>query len=73
MASFLAGKKADAEIGPTDTYQLFSAGGQTIGGMFTKLPEEPVPFWLYYFNIGDIDAAAERVKTGWRPDLQGPT
>ncbi len=31
-------RKADAEIGPTDIYQLFSAGEQTIGGMFTKLP-----------------------------------
>ena len=29
-------QKADADIGPMGTYQLFSAGGQTIGGMFTK-------------------------------------
>src|SRR5437899_34268 len=29
-------QNADAETDPTDTYQLFSAGGQTIGGMFTK-------------------------------------
>ncbi len=29
-------QKADAEIGPTDKYQLFSAGGQTIGGMLYK-------------------------------------
>jgi len=65
-------QKADAETGPTDTYQLFSAGGQTIGGMFTKLPEERVPFWLYYFNIGDIDAAAERVKTGGGQIFEGP-
>jgi uncharacterized protein len=56
-------QKADADIGPTDTYQLFSAGGLTIGGMFNKRPIEPVPFWLYYFNIDDLDAAAERVKT----------
>jgi predicted enzyme related to lactoylglutathione lyase len=57
-------QKADSEVGPTDTYQLFSASGQTIGGMFTKRPVEQVPYRLYYFNIGDIDAAAERVKTG---------
>ena len=50
------------------TYQLFSAGGQTIGGMFTKPATLPLPFWLYYFNIGDIDAAAERVEGRWRPD-----
>ena len=55
-------QKADAQIGPTETYQMFSAGGQTIGGMFTKHPSDPVPFWLFYFNVGDIDAACERVK-----------
>jgi uncharacterized protein len=59
-------QKADADIGPTDsyptdTYQLFSAGGQTIGGMLTKQAVEPVPFWLYYFNIGDLDAAGGKI------------
>jgi predicted enzyme related to lactoylglutathione lyase len=65
-------QKADDETGPTDTYLWFSAGGQTIGGIFTKFPTEPVPFWLYYFNIGDIDAAAERVKTGGGRIFDGP-
>jgi uncharacterized protein len=55
-------QKTDAEIGPTSTYQAFSAGGQTIGGIVSKLPIEPMPFWLYYFNIDDIDAAVDRVK-----------
>jgi hypothetical protein len=32
----------------------------------------PVPFWLYYFSIGDIDAAAERVKAGGGQILEGP-
>jgi uncharacterized protein len=61
-----------ADVGPSDTYRLFSAGGQTIGGMFTKGPIEPVPFWLFYFNIGDIDAAAERVKSGGGQIMAGP-
>lgn len=63
---------AALEIGLIDSYQLFSAGGQTIGGIFTKLPRAPVPFWLYYFNIGDIDVAAERVKSGGGRVVQGP-
>ncbi|MGA2125269.1 MAG: VOC family protein [Xanthobacteraceae bacterium] len=63
-ATLFGWQKADADIGPLGTYQLFSAGGQTIGGMFTKPPIVPMPFWLYYFNIGDIDAAVERVKAG---------
>ena len=54
------------------TYQLFSAGGQTIGGMFTKRPTDPVPFWLFYFNVDDIDAAAERVKAAGGRVFEGP-
>ncbi len=46
-----------------ETYQSFSVGGQTIGGIFTKPPTVPVAFWLYYFSVGDIDAPARRVKT----------
>jgi predicted enzyme related to lactoylglutathione lyase len=65
-------QKAATEIGPTETYQFFSSGGQTIGGMFTKRPQDPLPFWLYYFNVGDIDAAAERVKTGGGEVFTGP-
>jgi predicted enzyme related to lactoylglutathione lyase len=65
-------QKADADTGAMGTYQLFSAGGQTIGGMFTKPPAVPVPFWLYYFNIGDIDAAVKRVKAGSGQILDGP-
>ena len=68
----LGWQKADADVGPTGTYQLFSAGGQTIGGMFTKPPMVPVPFWLYYFNIGDVDAAAKRVTAAGGRILDGP-
>jgi predicted enzyme related to lactoylglutathione lyase len=65
-------QRADAGIGPTDTYQLFSAGGQTIGGMSTKQRTDPVPYWIYYINVDDIDAAAERVKTGGGQVFEGP-
>src|ERR1700681_1953832 len=65
-------QKAHAEVGGIGTYQLFSAAGQTIGGMSNKPPTMPMPFWLYYFNVGDIDAAAERVKAGGGKILEGP-
>jgi predicted enzyme related to lactoylglutathione lyase len=65
-------QKADSEIGPMGTYQVFSAGGQSIGGMYTKPAMVPVPFWLYYFNVGDIDQAVERVKAGGGEILEGP-
>jgi predicted enzyme related to lactoylglutathione lyase len=65
-------QKADAEVSGTDTYQPFSAGGLTIGGMFTKRPQEPLPFWLFYFNVEDIDGAADRVKANGGQINQGP-
>src|ERR1700726_1089784 len=42
-------QRAETETGAMETYQLFAAGGQTIGGMFTKRPIEPFPYWLFYF------------------------
>ncbi len=65
-------QKAVAGISRADTYQLFSAGEQTIGGIVTKRPLQPVPAWLYYFNVGDIEAAAERVKAGGGRIFEGP-
>jgi len=65
-------QKEDAETGPANTYQLFSAGGQTIGGMRAKNSKQPIPFWLYYFDVDDIDAAIELVKTGGGQISEGP-
>lgn len=65
-------QRADADIGEMGTYQLFSAGGQTIGGMLTKPPMIPAPVWLYYFNVGDLDAAAQRVAAGGGEIIDGP-
>jgi predicted enzyme related to lactoylglutathione lyase len=65
-------KKSDADTGPSDDYHLFSVRGQTIGGMYAKPPLVPVPLWLYYFNVRDINAAAERVKAGGGHILEGP-
>jgi uncharacterized protein len=71
-AELFGWQKADADTGAVGTYQMFSAGGETIGGMFTKQPEMPVPYWLYYFNVGDIDVAMRRVKAGGGGILSSP-
>jgi predicted enzyme related to lactoylglutathione lyase len=44
------------------TYHLLSLEGRTIGGALQKRDDDPVPFWLIYFNVEDLDAAAERVN-----------
>ena len=57
-------QKADGEPDAVAGYRAFSAGSVVIGGAFKKRPDEPVPFWLFYLNVEDIDAAVERVRAG---------
>ena len=65
-------QEAEAHVGSLGTYQQFSAGGRPVGGMVTKPRKVPLPFWLYYFNIDDIDAAAKRVRVGGGQILNRP-
>jgi uncharacterized protein len=55
-----------------DTYPYFSAAGGTIGGMMTKPSVVAEPFWLYHFNVADIDAAAMRVRAAGGQIFNGP-
>ena len=44
-------------------YQTVKTGGDAAAvGMMTKMPDTPVPHWVYYFSVGDIDAGAKRVE-----------
>jgi len=65
--------QAETETVPMESYQLFAAGGVTMGGMFTKLARVRVPFWLYYFNVADVARSAEHVRAGGGQVAQGPT
>lgn len=66
-------EKGDAvDLGPMGTYQIFAIEGQRAGGMFTKPPVVPHPFWLYYVNVGAIDAAARRVTDAGGKIANGP-
>lgn len=71
-AALFGWQKAETQQGAMGIYQQFSAAGETIGGMFTKPPTLPLPFWLYYFNVADIEAAARRVEAGGGEILYGP-
>jgi predicted enzyme related to lactoylglutathione lyase len=66
-------EEPNGEAGPVDSYRMFCVGGQPLGGMFNKLPRVPVPFWLYYFNVKDIDRAMASVKAGGGQVVHGPT
>jgi predicted enzyme related to lactoylglutathione lyase len=65
--------KADTiEMGEMGQYQLFATGAEPVGGMMTKPPAIPRPFWGYYFNVPALDAAVVRVKAAGGAILMGP-
>ena len=52
---------ASNDMGPF-MYHTFKTGGEMAsGGMMTKMDSDPTPHWNYYFSVGDIDAAVQRV------------
>lgn len=57
-------QKSDTDDHLMEAYLKLSAGALSIGGAFKKSAEEPVPFWLIYFNVDDLDAAVQRVRAG---------
>jgi predicted enzyme related to lactoylglutathione lyase len=66
-------KMESYDMGAMGIYQLFATGGGTaVGGMMTKPPQVPVPYWTYYFNVPAIDSAAARVSAGGGKILNGP-
>lgn len=71
-ADLFGWKVEDAVVDAVGTYQEFSTGGQTLGGVFTKPPSVPISFWLFYFSVGNVDAAAKRVTAGGGRVLEGP-
>jgi predicted enzyme related to lactoylglutathione lyase len=55
-------KDTSVDMGPMGIYQTFTAGGVRTGGMMNNpLPQQA---WLFYFNVGNIDVAVERVTSG---------
>ncbi|MGH6813347.1 MAG: VOC family protein [Methylocella sp.] len=65
--------KAEAmDMGQMGVYQIFATGGAPVGGMMTKMPQTPAPFWLYYFNVDAVEAAMARVKNAGGQVIHGP-
>ena len=70
--SLLGWQKADPLATPIESYRLFAAGERTMGGMFNKIASAPVPFWLYYFEVADLDLAMGRVRAEGGQITRGP-
>ena len=65
-------KSQAMDMGPMGIYQLFNAGKEDIGGIMTKTPEVPAPFWQYYIVVDAIDAAVQRVNDKGGKVINGP-
>lgn len=63
------------DMGPEwGLYQTFgeTPEGPGMGGMMKKMASAPAPYWIYYFSIGDIAAAAQRVRDNGGTVLMEP-
>lgn len=65
-------KGNSVDMGPMGTYQLFTINGADVGGMMNSPAAATRCFWLYYFNVGDIDAAASRITGSGGKIMHGP-
>jgi uncharacterized protein len=73
--SSVFGWQADSEMdmGPAGIYRMFNNGGPRMGAMMTRDPKTaPAPFWLFYFSVVDIDAAAARIQEKKGQVIMGP-
>lgn len=61
------------DMGPNGIYRIFNNGAAPLGAMMTRDPKNsPVPFWLFYFNVENIDAAVTRIQEKQGQVLMGP-
>lgn len=65
-------KDHDFDMGPMGPYRIFAIDGVRSGGMMTRHDTGARPHWLFFFNVDDINAAAERAKTAGGGVVNGP-
>ena len=62
----------DIDMGPAGSYRMFATGDVPVGGIMTRMPEMPVPAWVYDVNVDAADAAAQRVRDAGGAVINGP-
>lgn len=61
------------DMGPMGSYQLFHAGGgEAVGGMMTRPPQAPRPFWGFYFLVPSVGAALDKIAAAGGAVRMGP-
>jgi len=65
-------KSTAMPMGEMGVYQLFAYEGADQGGMMTKPPQIPAPYWGYYFVVDSVEAAIERLTAAGGKVVNGP-
>ncbi len=68
-------KDGEMDMGPMGKYEFMHMPGDRpygIGAIMPKNAEMPIPMWMYYFRVPDIDAAASMIRTKGGQVFQEP-
>jgi uncharacterized protein len=67
-------KDGEMDMGPMGKYEFLkdAEGRFALGAVMAKMPEMPIPMWMYYFRVPDIDAAVATTKATGGQILQEP-
>jgi predicted enzyme related to lactoylglutathione lyase len=60
------------DMGQGNIYQMYGQADRTLGGMFNKPPEMPVPFWLYYVTVEDVEQSVKQIQEMGGQVVNGP-
>ena len=65
-------KTGEFDMGKMGVYLMYGQGGVPYGGMMTRTPEMPPPYWLCYIMVDDAKASAETIKAAGGNIMMGP-
>lgn len=65
-------KDSEMDMGPMGLYEMFKTNDYSVGAIMKKPEMMPASLWIYYFRVGDIDAAADYVKSNGGQVMTGP-
>jgi predicted enzyme related to lactoylglutathione lyase len=65
-------KNQSMDMGEMGVYLTFDIDGVWSGGMMKRPPQMPMPCWVYYVAVEDIDAAHKRATDNGATTVMGP-
>ncbi len=63
---------SEFDMGEMGKYLMYGQNGVPYGGMMTRTPQMPPPYWLCYINVPDAKASAETIKAAGGNLMMGP-